>query len=242
MPDRVTTLLQGGVTNAVIGTALETYLGMDPSTVHQYFNDFDVYESGDWTVTNTSTHATNGLTAGNGGILSMANSSTSADLDQLTLVVASFAFVPGLQAWFKARFQVSNATNSGLVVGLQNLNTNAFAATDGVWFQKSETSTTLNAIVSASSTATTSSWGLTMANTTYVDVGFYYDGGTSGVLQLYANGTPVGSVSTTNLPASTTNLALTIALENGTAAANTLLVDYVLAAVERESPSQILGS
>ena len=242
MPDRVTTPIPSGVTNALIGTALETYIGMDPSTVHQYFNDFDVYAAADWTITNTSTHATNGLVAGNGGILSMANSSTSADLDQLTLTVATFAFTPGLQAWFKARFQVSNATNSGLAIGLQELNTTAFAATDGVWFQKSEASTTLNALVAASSTTTTSSWSLTMANTTYVDVGFYYDGGLSGVLQLYANGNPVGSVVTTNLPASSTNLALTIALENGTAAANTLLVDYVMVGVERESPSQILGS
>ena len=241
MPDRVTTLIPSGVTNAVIGTALETYLGMDPSTVHQYFNDFDVYASGDWTATGTHT-PTNGVIAGNGGILSMANLSTSADLDQLTLVAATFAFVPGLQAWFKSRFQVSNATNSGLIIGLQNLNTNAFAATDGVWFYKAEASTTLNAVVAASSTATTSSWGLTMANTTYVDVGFYYDGGQSGVLQLYANGSPVGSVATTNLPPSSTSLALTMAVENGTAAAETMLVDYVLAAVERESPSQTEGS
>ena len=241
MPDRVTTVIPSGVTNAVIGTALETYLGMDPSTVHQYFNDFDVYASGDWTATGTHT-PTNGLVAGNGGILSMANLSTSADLDQLTLTVATFAFTPGLQAWFKARFQVSNATNSGLAIGLQELNTNAFAATDGVWFQKAEASTTLNALVAASSVITTSAWGLTMANATYVDVGFYYDGGASGVLQLYANGVAVGSVSAVNLPLSTTNLALTLAVENGTAAAETLLIDYVLAAVERESPSQLLGS
>ena len=241
MPDRVTTLLQGGVTNAVIGTALETYLGMDPSTVHQYFNDFDIYTSGDWTNTVTNS-ATNSIVAGNGGILSMVSSSTSADLDQLTLKAATFAFISGLQAWFKARFQVSNATNSGLAIGLQNLNTNAFAATDGVWFQKAEASTTLNALVAASSTTTTSGWSATMANTTYIDVGFYYDGGASGVLQLYYNGAPVGSVVTTNLPASSTNLALTIAVENGTAAAETLLVDYVLVAVERESPSQLLGS
>ena len=240
MPDRVTTLLEGGVTNAVLGTALSSYLSMDPSTVHQYFNDFDVFASGDWTATDIHAAGTNALTAGNGGILSMASSQTSADLDQLTLVVATFAFVPPLSLWFKTRFQLANATNPGLAIGLQNLNTNAFAATDGVWFQKNEASTTLNAIVSASSVATTSNWALTMANATYIDVGFHFDGGTD--LSLYANGAKVGSVPTTNLPLSTTSLALTMAIENGTAAVNTLLIDYVMVGVERESPSQTLGS
>ncbi len=81
-----------------------------------------------------------------------------------------------------------------------------------------------------------------MVNATYVDAGFYYDGGTSGTLAIYYNGNPVGSVATTNLPPSTTNLALTVAVKNGTSAAQTLLVDYLMVGVERESPSQILGS
>lgn len=250
MPDRETTLLQGGVTNALIGSALATYLAMDPGTVHQYFNDFDTFVSGDWTA--TTTHSpTNGLTAGNGGVLSMANSTTSADLDQLTLTVATFAFNPAsAQVWFKTRFQIGDATNSLIAIGLQNLNTNAFAATDGVWFQKNAGVTTGNFICSASSTATTSSAAVTLANNTYVDVGFYWNGGggpgaaglSSGEITLFANNGNIGQMSAANLPVPGTNLALTIAIENGSAAGQTLLLDYIMAAVERDAPSQLLGA
>lgn len=250
MPDRETTLLQGGVTNALVGSALATYIGLDPATVHQYFNDFDVFTAGDWT--NTATHSpTNALVAGNGGILSMLNSSTSADLDQLTLKVATFAFNPAnAQVWFKTRFQVDDATNAIVAIGLQNLNTNAFAATDGVWFQKNAAVTTGNFIVSASSTATTSTPTVTLANNTYVDLGFYWNGGgtpgfaglPSGEIYLFANGANIGQVSAANIPAAATNLALTVALENGSAAARTMLVDYILAAVQRDFVTQLGGA
>lgn len=237
MPNRVTTLIPSGISNAVTGTALETYIGMDPSTVHQYFNDFDVFTAGDWT--NTGTHTpTNVLTAGNGGILSMANQATSADLDQLTLKVATFAITPGLQFWFKARFSTADATNSEIILGLQNLNTNAFAATDGIWFQKNAAVTTGNIIVAASSTATTSTQTITLVNSTYANVGFYYDGLN---INVYYDDTPSGTVSATNIPASSTNLALTLASANGTSAAQTLLVDYIMAAAERAVTSATVG-
>jgi hypothetical protein len=241
MPNRVTTGIPSGVTNAVLGSALETYIGMDPSTVHQYFNDFDIYTVGDWTPTATQVGVpTNAIAAGNGGILSLANSTTSADLDQLTLKAATFAFIAGQQVWFKARFQIADATNSSIILGLQNLNTNAFAATDGVWFSKIATSTTMSAVVAASSTSTTSSApsNLTVANATWANVGFYYDGA---AMNLYFNDTSTGNVSVANLPAASTNLAVTIAVKNGTAAGQTLLLDYIMAAAERQVDSTHVG-
>lgn len=249
MPDRITTNLQGGVNNALVDTVLASYLALDPSTVHQYFNDFDVFASGDWTNTHTGS-VTNALSNGNGGILSLANSAASADLDQLTLVTSTFAFAANAQVWFKSRFAVSNATNAIVILGLQNLNTNALAATDGVWFQKNSGGTSGSFIVSASSTQTTSGSSVTLANNTFVDIGFHYNGGSAptfaglsaGEVLLYANGGNIGQVSAANLPAASTLLALTIAVENGTGAANTLLVDYVLAAVQREFVSQVGGA
>ena len=137
---------------------------------------------------------------------------------------------------------MSNATNAIAIIGLQNLNTNALAATDGAWFYKAGGATALNLVLANASTQTTSTASQTMANNTYVNAGFYYDGGASGVVACYFNDNLVGNVATTNLPAASTNLALTIALENNTAAGNTMLVDYVMAAVQRDSPSQLLGA
>ena len=237
MADRVTTVIPSGVTNAVLATALETYIGMDPSTAHQYFNDFDVFTTGDWTNTATGS-PTNALTAGNGGILSMANTTSSADLDQLTLKVATFAFAAGMQVWFKARFQIADATNSMIILGLQNLNTNAFAATDGVWFQKLSGVTTGNIVLSASSTQTVGGSTVTLANATWANVGWYYDGA---AMNPYFNDTPVGNPATTNLPAAGTNLAVTIAVKNGSAAGQTLLLDYVMVAAERQVDTLHVG-
>ncbi len=210
---------------------------MDPSTAHQYFNDFDVYTAGDWTNTATGS-PTNALAAGNGGVLSLANTTTSADLDQLTLKVATFAFATGQQVWFKARFQIADATNSMLILGLQNINTDAFAATDGVWFYKPVASVSLSAVLAASSTATTSTAHGTVVDATWGNCGFYYDGS---AMNLYFNDKPVGTVATTNLPLSTTNLALTVAVKNGTAAGQTLLLDYIMAAAERQVDASHVG-
>lgn len=219
-----------GMTNAPLNSVLQTFVDTDPTVLHWYFNDFDTFATGDWTNTATGA-ATNSLAAGDGGILSMVNSAANADLDSLQLKAASFAITAGKDCWYKARFKVSNATNAALVMGLIQTTTTPLTVTDGFYFSKAAASTTLTAKVAKSSTASSVNAG-TMADDTYVVVGMHYNAD-YGIVTVYFNGNRVGQLAITNLP--TANLNLTIAVSNGTAAANTLTVDYVMAATLRPS-------
>ena len=228
MTNITTTNLPNGVTNAALNTVMSSYGDTDPSVFHAYWNDFDAYEVGDWTNTATGS-VTNGVIAGNGGILSMINSAANNDLNSLQLKAASFAIVQGNKAWFKARFSVSNATNAALIIGLIQTTTTPLTVTDGLYFSKAAASTTLNMLTTASSSSSTVSVG-TLANATYVNVGWHYDGNQT--ITVFLNNQKVGATGITNLP--TANLNLTMAVSNGTAAANTLNVDYIGAFNERD--------
>jgi hypothetical protein len=224
-----TTNEPAGLTNAVLYSALGSYGADDPTIWHTYFNDFDVYTAGDWTNTATGA-ATNAIIAGDGGLLSMINSAANNDLDSLQLKFASFAIVANYKAWFKMRFSISNATNAALTLGLIQTTTTPLTVTDGIYFAKAAASTTLTAKVAKASAISTVNVG-TLANATYVNVGWHYNGTSS--LDVYLNNTKVGTLPLTNLP--TANLNLTMAVANGTAAANTLNVDYIFASTERPS-------
>ena len=225
-----TTNYTSGVTNATQGTALGQFIAPDPTYVHSYFNDFDVYTVGDYTVTTTGS-VTNAVIDGDGGILSMINSASNNDLDAIQLKKQGFYFANvNKQAWLKARFSLSSATNAAFVLGLQPTDTTPLVVTDGWYFNKAAASTTLSFITKASSTATTTTVGV-LADATYVDVGAWYNG--VDTTFLYLNGTQVASAVVTNIPATTTGLTLSWAVANGTAAAITLNLDYIFVAIER---------
>lgn len=222
-----TTNFPNGVTTAAVGSSLDSYVADDPTVVHSYFNDFNNYAAADWTITATGS-VTNGLVTGDGGILSLVNSAANNDLDSFQSTVEPFVITPGKQAWLKVRFQLSNATNAAAVLGLQITDTTPLAVSDGFYFSKAAASTALNFVTEKASTATTTALGA-MANTTYVTAGAHYNG--SDKIHLYFNDSMVASCAVTNLP--TRTLAITFAVANGTAAANTMLVDYIMIATER---------
>ncbi len=224
-----TTNYPNGVTNAPIGTALGGFNAPDPSVNHTYFNDFDTFAAGDWTVTETQAGATQAIAAGDGGWLAMVNSAANNDLNSIQLTVATFAITAGQEAWFKTRFKTSSATNAALVIGLIQTTTTPLTVTNGVYFTKAAASTSLIARTTASSTSSSLTVG-TMADDTFVTVGWHYTGSSIGV---FLAGNRIGSLPVTNLPSSALNL--TIAEANGTAAAITTTVDYVLASTVRPS-------
>lgn len=224
-----TTNEPAGITNAAIPSVMQSYGADDPSVFHTYFNDFDVFTAGDWTGTATGS-VTNAVIAGDGGILSMINSASGSDQDSLQLKVATFAFVAGSKAWFKAKFSLSNATNANLILGLIQTTTTPLTVVNGVYFSKLAASTTLTCKTTKASTSSSVNVG-TLADATMVNVGFHYDG--ESTITVYLNNVKVGSLPITNLP--TVNLNLTMCITNGTGAAITLNVDYLLASIERPS-------
>jgi hypothetical protein len=229
-----TTNFPNGVTNNTQQNVLGLMAQLDPTTYHTYFDDFDEYHATNWTVTETDAGATQALTDADGGVLLITNTAADNDLVALQKKGESFAFEADKPTFFKARLKVSNATQSDFVIGLQITDTTPLAVSDGVYFIKADDATTVDFKVVASSTATTASAIATLADDTYYTFAFYYDGasyvnyylGTDTLSPTY-----LGRSAVTNLP--TTELTVSFALQNGSAAARTMSVDYIFVAKER---------
>lgn len=230
MADTINTRFPVGLTNVSESSSLAD-LGMpSPTKFHSYMEDFDYYVAGDWTVTETDSGATQALTDGDGGLLLVTNTAADNDLVGIQKKGESFRFESGKKLFFEARFKVSDATQSDLAIGLQITDTTPLDITDGVFFLKADGSTSVSFLVEKNNTATTTTAVATMADDTFITLGFNYDGGS--VMQYCVNGVVVGTSVTTNLP-DDEDLAISFALQNGEAVAKTMTVDYIFVAKER---------
>lgn len=226
-----TTNLPNGVTNVEEYKGLGTYLAPDPSRVHQWFDDFDSYTAGNWTVTETQAGATQAIVDADGGVLALVNSAADNDLNQIQWAKETFRLAANKQTWIKARFKISNATESDVLVGLYITDTSPVASkpSDGFYFQKLDGSTSLTFECGVNSTYTSTTVA-TMANDTYVVVAAYYNGYDR--IELYLNDQKVATSVATNL-CTDEDLAVSLAVQNGDANARTLSVDYLLVSEER---------
>ena len=231
----MTTNSTNGITNIAADNILGQIKQLDPSQAHSNFNDFDNYIAGDWTVTETQVGATQAITNEDGGVLLLTNSAADDDLVALQLSKETFKFAVNKPLFFKAKFKVSDATQSDLVIGLQITDTTPLAVTDGVYFSKADGAATLNFNVVKNSTATTASAIATLSDATYITVAFYYNGVDKIV---YAAGTDsnaptiLGKSVITNLP-DDEELTLSFAVQNGEAVAKTMSIDYIFCSKER---------
>jgi hypothetical protein len=236
----VTTNFRDGVTNADISETLADYIALDPTQVFQFFDDFASVNVGttgtDWLATNVGVTPTYVAASVDGGAVLITNTAGASDSCFLQwqgknagTAIAPFLITAGKRVWFKARFKVSDVTLSNIVMGLQSVDTTPLAVTDGVFFLKPTGAATLNFIVEASSTLTTTTAVATLANNTWIDVGWQYNG--IDKIIYYINNSSVGTSVITNMP--TAALTASFGIQNGEAVAKTMTVDYVFVAEER---------
>jgi len=230
MANLTTTRFPNGITNVAENAPFADLNMPAPTLYHTYFEDFDYYVAGDWTVTETDSGATQALADGDGGLLLITNTAADNDLVSLQKKGESFLFASGKPLFFEARFKVSDATQSDVVIGLQITDTTPLDVTDGVFFIKADGSTSVSLLVEKNNTATTTSSVATLADDTFITLGFYYDGASS--IQYSVNGTVTGTSAVTNLPDDEA-LTVTMAIQNGEAVAKTMTVDYVFVAKQR---------
>lgn len=205
---------------------------------HVWFDDFDNYTAASWVVTETLAGATQGVTSGDGGILALVNSAADDDLNSIQwaggagAVTPSFTFDSTKDMFIATRFKVDDATQSDVLIGLAIADTTPIASlpANGIFFLKSDDAASLIVSLRASGTSTSLTVG-TLSNDTYVDVAFVYNS-TLGRWQVFLNNALVATTTTlTNAPSAA--LAPTITLQNGSAAARTLSVDWLFVAKQR---------
>jgi len=203
-------------------------------THYGYFNDFMTYNSGDWTVTTTEAgtgSATEAITSGAGGQLLLTNAAGDNDLDFLQLKGESFLIDGTKRAFFSARWKVSDATQSDLVMGLQITDTTPLAATDGLNFRKDDGDALLDFVCEKDGTETLSAGVATLADDTFITTSFFIDPNAALVYYAINNAEPVAH-SNLYLP-DNEELTVSFGIQNGEAAAKTMTIDYVTAIVER---------
>lgn len=201
----------------------------DPTENVSFWDDFLKYTAGDWTITTTELgtgSATEAISNARDGILVITNAAGDDDADFLQFASETFKFVSGKRLFFKAKFKVSDATQSDVVMGLQITDTTPLAVTDGIYFRKDDGDANLDFVVIKDSTATTKTAVSTLSDDTYVTVGFHYDGSNSDI-DIYVDDVRVGSAALTNVP-DDEELTVSFGIQNGEAVAKVLSLDYIL--------------
>ena len=204
--------------------------GLDVVT---YSNDFFNIGSTtlDWVVTGASSTFT--IVDGLGGIAKVTPGGATT-----TTTVASvgggFQFIVGQDFWYVCRIKMSAISSTkAFSFGLQKGSGATGSATDGLWFTKPASSTSLNLVSTVNSTATTLVTGVTTVTAdTYVDVGFYYDG--TDIL-VYSSDAVVARITAPTIGTTATNLTnalLNVGFNVVPTATDTVSIDYVLVAQE----------
>ena len=203
-------------------------------TFYGYSNDFFTYQADDWTITTTEDgtgSATEAVTSSAGGALLLTNAAGDNDNDFLQLKGEAFKLSSSKRAYFSARFKCNDVDQSDIVIGLQITDTSPLDVTDGIFFISNDGDAGLDFLVEKDNSATTTEDVATLADDTFITVSWFIDPDRSAVYYSINNAEPV-KVANTNLP-DDEELTISIGIQNGEAAAQTLTVDYVTAIVER---------
>ncbi len=221
--------------------------GMPRMFWHQWWDDFDFYLATNYVITETGS-GTRAISQSANGNLVITNAAADNDVNSLQLrdvasgqVAEHWKWVAGKRLWFEARFKVSDATQSDLVIGLHITATTpvASAPTDGIYFRKDDGDRLLDLVVAKNSTASTGS-GVAgasgyLTDDTFTTIAFYYDGksvANGGVIQAIQDGVVFASCPLTNV-VDDEELAISFAHQNGEAVAKLLTLDYIYVAQER---------
>lgn len=203
---------------------------LDPRRYVTFFDDFVRYNTGDWTITKIGA-GTNALTNAHGGQLLITTSALSGDSVHHDKVGESFLFALGRQAFFEARVALSDVSATDFYVGLHITDTTPLDVTNGVYFQKANGSAVVNLYSEKGNVQTTALAAATMVNATFVRLGFYWDGKAD--IKAYVDGVHVGTLTPSTLLPDVQTLCASFGIQTNAAAAKTLTVDYIMAAMER---------
>lgn len=246
-----------GVTNVANGSTMGQFGAPDRTKYHEFWDDFEWYvldtvtdhatdkprtPSGFWLSTETEGGAgdtTITATDAQNGVLSITNDAADDDstflfrcYDGAVNELGEFKFASGKKLWYKCRIYCAEATQVDIIMGLHIDATDPIdtAPTDGVFFRKSDGSTNIDIVTTKNSNESTAVVG-TLTASTWTVLGYYWDGVSK--LYYYKDDVEIGSIEpSTNLPDDEA-VGVSIGIQNGSANARTLLVDYVWAVAER---------
>ena len=222
-----------GVSDVSPGNPLYEFGQPDPTKYHVFFDDFDTTPiAAQWTITAVSVGAgTSAITVpdADDGVARITTAANENDGIFAEWISETFLLEDGKKTWLKARFQVGDAIQSDLVIGLHSTDTTPQDATMRFLFESVDASAALYFNNDDNTTDTDSATILTLADDTFVTVAAYWDGVDS--IKVYGNDVLVDTMSSIDIPGA--EMAVGFGYLNGAAGAETADVDYIFVAKER---------
>lgn len=207
----------------------------DPGRFNSVYEDFNYYTAAQWTVGGAGTPVAPALVAGDGGILSMANSAADNDSNFISLgtaTVTQFSFTSTKRMFFMARASVDDATQCDMAFGLQvTVAANNFLTpADGIFLRKADDGLTFVMVSRVGGVETVSSAFGTVVAATKFEACFCYEPH-EGAFYAGFNGVMQASIRPTSITA--VGLRVVAGMQNGSAVARTMLLDTLICAKER---------
>ncbi len=230
---QVPTRLPKGVTNVTPTDPWHNIGYLDETKWIRQHNDFLDYQATQWLLTVTEagagSAAVTNVTAGVDGILQILNDDANADavfmqwsgVDSAT-TTRTFLFTPGQQLGYKCRFKVDSVALASVICGLSVVDTTPLAvATDNAVFRMTTATSVMNFVCTVGGVEQVLAVQ-TMVSDTYYDFAYYWNGRN---FQVYVDGRKVGTVEP-SADFSTAPLCQTMGIQNGSAVARTMSIDY----------------
>lgn len=239
----------GGATNAGLGQPWADIGQFDPTKYANYFHDFmsmidfAVATGTSWTVTKTEGGAGSAAIArvdGLGGWMAITNDAASGDNFFAQLIGEPVRWSPSKRLIFDCRFKLDSVLLSSVVMGLQITDTTPLDVTDGIFFLVTSGAATVDFRVEKDNAASAATAFTTLVADTMVRLTFVYNGvprDNAGVatydFDVYVDGVFSTSVAaTTNVP-DDEDLTVSFGIQNGSAVARVMTIDFVGFALER---------
>lgn len=218
------TRFPNGISTRKSNDPFGAYTHPDQTDEHRLIDDFNTYTSGNWTITVVGT-STPALVAGDGGLLGITTSATSADSTFLQKTVEGYSMETGKPAWFSCRFKVSTLATT-VVFGLQVTDTTPLDVTDGIYFLSTTATGAITGIVRKNATTGSASQACgTLVADTYVELAWYWDGkDTVAFYKDRVQQSSVTGVAASYLP--DTTMTPSFGVRTDSANARTMTVDY----------------
>lgn len=231
-----------GVTNVPSSNTMGQLIIPDPTSTHTFMYEFNRFNPGDWVITQVATGATtSAVTVGDvdGGVLAFYPNNGDDDsmffqwkaYDHVETASEIFTLASGKKLWFKARFKVSDTGDSDFIIGLQSADTTPLTSpVDSIIWKSDDGDDLSDFQVYKASVASLNDTAIsTLVDDTWLTVGFYWDG--VDALEYFLNDAAQGKSEGITYP--TAAMTPTFGVQNGSAAARTMSVDFICVIKER---------
>lgn len=167
----------------------------DWTKYHEWFQDFDEFNSANYTVSNVGSGTAYTLTGVNGGAVQAVTAAVSTDFYSLQLSRGTFVLQAGYRCFGAFLLSVDN-TLANIIAGLTSVTAAPFTAAntkDGVWITTAATGAiAVNVGVNGTLTTVANAAIYTAGLTNYIMFKFFWDGGI--YQNMYAAGAQPGAV------------------------------------------------